>query len=125
MGFKLSKWDEKLIKFAGLFEEHMMDLNKNIPLEEALDRGWKIMADCFQAKEISIKKELMDKYTALENEYHFIFKILSRSDDFEFRPGFAERAKRYRYPAILFKMYDDKDYSGLIWKSIRPEFSKL
>lgn len=62
MGFKLSKWDEKLIKFASLFEEHMMDLNKNIPLEEALDRGWMIMAECFQEKEVSIKKELMDKY---------------------------------------------------------------
>ena len=81
--------------------------------------------DEFYDKIHQYSKELMDKYASLENEYHFIFKILSRSDDFEFRPGFAERAKRYRYPAILFKMYDDKDYSGLIWKLIRPEFSKL
>ena len=81
--------------------------------------------DEFYDKIHQYSKELMDKYASLENEYHFIFKILSRSDGFEFRPGFAERAKRYRYPAILFKMYDDKDYSGLIWKLIRPEFSKL
>jgi T4 RnlA family RNA ligase len=81
--------------------------------------------DEFYDKIHQYSNELMDKYTKLEDEYHFIFKILSRSDDFEFRAGFAERAKRYKYPAILFKMYDDKDYSGLIWKLIRPEFSKL
>ena len=81
--------------------------------------------DEFYDKIHQYSNELMDKYTKLEDEYHFIFKILSRSDDFEFRAGFAERAKRYKYPAILFKMYDDKDYSGLIWKLIRPEFGKL
>ena len=81
--------------------------------------------DEFYDKIHQYSNELMDKYTKLENEYHFIFKILSRSDDFEFRAGFAERAKRYKYPAILFRMYDDKDYSGLIWKIIRPEFGKL
>jgi len=85
----------------------------------------KDVPDEFYDKIHQYSKELMDKYTALENEYHFIFKILSRSDDFEFRPCFAELAKRHKYPAILFKMYDDKDYSGLIWKLIRPEFSKL
>ena len=81
--------------------------------------------DEFYDKIHQYSNELMDKYTKLEDEYHFIFKILSRSDDFEFRAGFAERAKRYKYPAILFRMYDDKDYSGLIWKIIRPEFGKL
>jgi T4 RnlA family RNA ligase len=81
--------------------------------------------DEFYDKIHQYSNELMDKYTKLEDEYHFIFKILSRSDDFEFRAGFAERAKRYKYPAILFRMYDDKDYSEIIWKIIRPEFGKL
>lgn len=98
---------------------------------EVLSNGGDILStltdvpDEFYDKIHQYSKELMDKYTKLEDEYHFIFKILSRSDDFEFRAGFAERAKRYKYPAILFKMYDDKDYSGLIWKLIRPEFGKL
>ena len=81
--------------------------------------------DEFYDKIHQYSNELMDKYTKLEDEYHFIFKILSRSDDFEFRAGFAERAKRYKYPAILFRMYDDRDYSEIIWKIIRPEFGKL
>jgi T4 RnlA family RNA ligase len=98
---------------------------------EVLSNGGDILStltdvpDEFYDKIHQYSNELMDKYISLENEYHFIFKILGRSDDFEFRAGFAERAKRYKYPAILFKMYDDKDYSGLIWKLIRPEFSKL
>ena len=98
---------------------------------EVLSNGGDILStltdvpDEFYDKIHQYSKELMDKYTKLEDEYHFIFKILGRSDDFEFRAGFAERAKRYKYPAILFKMYDDKDYSGLIWKLIRPEFGKL
>ena len=41
------------------------------------------------------------------------------------RREFARYATRFDNPAILFKMYDGADYSGLIWKSIRPEFCKL
>ena len=98
---------------------------------EVLSNGGDILStltdvpDEFYDKIHQYSNELMDKYISLENEYHFIFKILGRSDDFEFRASFAERAKRYKYPAILFKMYDDKDYSGLIWKIIKPEFEKL
>ncbi|MDE5613542.1 MAG: V-type ATP synthase subunit B, partial [Treponemataceae bacterium] len=47
MGFMMSKWDEKLLKYGELFEKKMMDLSVNISLEEALDLGWKILADCF------------------------------------------------------------------------------
>jgi RNA ligase len=98
---------------------------------EVLSNGGDVLStltdvpDEFYDKIHQYSNELMDKYISLENEYHFIFKILGRSDDFEFRASFAERAKRYKYPAILFKMYDDKDYSGLIWKIIKPEFEKL
>lgn len=98
---------------------------------EVLSNGGDILStltdvpDEFYDKIHQYSNELMDKYTKIENEYHFIFKILSRSDDFEFRASFAELAKKHKYPAILFKMYDDKDYSGLIWKIIKPEFGKL
>ena len=81
--------------------------------------------DEFYDKIHQYSNELMDKYTKIENEYHFIFKILSKSDDFEIRARFAELAKKHKYPAILFRMYDEKDYSDVIWKIIRPEFRKL
>lgn len=62
MGFKLSKWDEKLLKYSGLFEENMMNLEVNLPLEGALDRGWQILSDCFDAQELGLKQKILDKY---------------------------------------------------------------
>lgn len=62
MGFKLSRWDEKLLQYSFLFEERMMNLQVNIPLEEALDLGWKTLAECFDSKEVGIKQDLIGKY---------------------------------------------------------------
>ncbi|MBQ9494558.1 MAG: V-type ATP synthase subunit B [Treponema sp.] len=62
MGFMMSSWDDKLMKFGVEFENEMMDLSKNIPLEDALDLGWKILADCFDKEETGIKTGLLDKY---------------------------------------------------------------
>jgi V/A-type H+-transporting ATPase subunit B len=62
MGFKVSKWDEKLIRYAILFEEKLMSLEVNIPLEKALDLGWMILAECFLVEEVGIKKQLSEKY---------------------------------------------------------------
>lgn len=59
MGFSLSKWDEKLLKYGRIFEEKMMDLEVNIPLLEALDLGWEILAECFESQELGMKKELV------------------------------------------------------------------
>lgn len=62
MGFQMSNWDKKLLKFGGRFEREMMDLSVNIQLEEALDLGWKILADCFDRMETGIKTELIEKF---------------------------------------------------------------
>lgn len=62
MGFKLSRWDEKLLHFSNLFEERMMDLEVNLPLEDALDFGWKTLQECFEMHEVGIKQTLIDKY---------------------------------------------------------------
>ena len=62
MGFMMSAWDEKLIKYGTLFESEMMDLSKNIALEDALDLGWKILADCFEKDEVGIKSALIEEH---------------------------------------------------------------
>jgi V/A-type H+-transporting ATPase subunit B len=62
MGFKMSSWDNKLLKYGGMFEKEMMSLEVNIPLEKALDRGWEIMAECFNPEETGIKTSLIEKY---------------------------------------------------------------
>jgi len=62
MGFRLSDWDKKLLKYGKLFVDRMMSLEVNLPLEEALDDGWKTLAECFDAREVGIKKKLIEKY---------------------------------------------------------------
>ena len=62
MGFMMSEWDEKLLKYGLLFEKQMMDLSVNIPLESALDNGWKILAKCFDKSETGIKTELIEQF---------------------------------------------------------------
>ena len=62
MGFKMSNWDQKLLKYGAAFEKHMMDLSVNIPLEDALDLGWKILAENFDKGEVGIPSKLSDKF---------------------------------------------------------------
>lgn len=62
MGFMMSDWDEKLLKYGALFERKLMDLSVNIPLEEALDTGWKILSECFEKEETPLKSDLIKKY---------------------------------------------------------------
>ena len=62
MGFKMSAWDQKLLKYGVMFEREMMDLSVNIPLEQALDLGWRILADCFERSEVGIPTKLSDKF---------------------------------------------------------------
>lgn len=63
-------------------------------------------------------KELNDKYSLIENECKSNFKM------FNTRKECAEYYKTKKYSSILFAMMDGKDYSKIIWKIIRPEFSK-
>mgnify|MGYP003417946541 CR=1 FL=1 len=62
MGFNMSKWDEKLLTYGVKFEEGMMDLSKNIPLEDALDLGWKILSECFEPEETGLKSTLIEEF---------------------------------------------------------------
>jgi len=62
MGFRMSNWDKKLLKYGELFEARMMDLSVNIPLEDALTLGWKTLAECFDKTEAGIKSDLVTEY---------------------------------------------------------------
>lgn len=61
MGFLMSEWDEKLLKYGELFETKLMDLSVNIPLEDALDLGWEILAECFEPNETGLKTSLLQE----------------------------------------------------------------
>lgn len=62
MGFRMNEMDQKLLKYGRKFEERMMDLSVNIPLEEALDQGWQTLAECFESTEVGMKSELIEKF---------------------------------------------------------------
>ena len=69
MGFLMSEWDEKLLKYGKLFEEGLMDLRVNISLEEALDFGWKILAECFEPNETGLKSNLIQERWAKDRNH--------------------------------------------------------
>ena len=62
MGFVMSRWDEKLLKYGNLFEEKLMSLSVNLSLENALDLGWQILAACFEKDETGMKSELLEEF---------------------------------------------------------------
>jgi V/A-type H+-transporting ATPase subunit B len=62
MGFRMSAWDNKLLKYGKLFESQMMDLSVNISLENALDKGWDILASCFNPEETGMRTELIHEF---------------------------------------------------------------
>ena len=62
MGFVMTRWDEKLLKYGKLFEEKLMSLSVNLSLENALDLGWQILADCFEKDETGMKSELLEEF---------------------------------------------------------------
>ncbi len=62
MGFQMSAWDQKLLKYGELFESEMMDLSVNVPLEGALDKGWEILAACFEPQETGLQSKLIDQF---------------------------------------------------------------
>ncbi len=62
MGFRMSDWDGKLLKYGKLFESQMMDLSVNIPLEKALDNGWRILSACFNPEETNFRSDLIEEF---------------------------------------------------------------
>jgi len=62
LGFRMSGWDDKLLKYGEKFESGLMDLSVNIPLEQALDRCWSILAECFEPAETGLPSDLIDEF---------------------------------------------------------------
>ena len=62
MGFRLSEWDQKLLSYAEMFEDRMMDLEINLDIDDQLNLGWKILGDCFSSNEVGLKKKYVDQY---------------------------------------------------------------
>lgn len=62
MAFELNEFDLQQIKFGQLFRQRFMTLDVSMSLEDALDLSWKTMAECFDADQLLMKTDLVDKY---------------------------------------------------------------
>ena len=62
MAFDLSPFDHKLLKFGALFKERFMNVHVALPFDEALDKAWQTLAECFQPDELLMKQKLIDEY---------------------------------------------------------------
>jgi V/A-type H+/Na+-transporting ATPase subunit B len=62
MAFDLSPLDHKLLKFGELFSKRFMDIDVELPLNDALDLCWQTMAECFEPRELLMRDKLIEKY---------------------------------------------------------------
>ncbi|MBK8974625.1 MAG: V-type ATP synthase subunit B [Planctomycetes bacterium] len=62
MAFDLSPFDHKLLRYGKLFRERFMDVDVRIGLEDALDLGWRTLAECFAPEELVMKQSIVDRY---------------------------------------------------------------
>jgi V/A-type H+-transporting ATPase subunit B len=62
MGFRMSAWDEQLLRYGAGFEAELMDLDVDLPLERALDAGWALLAACFEPAETGLPSELIERH---------------------------------------------------------------
>lgn len=62
LGFEMSTWDEKLLKYGLDFEERLMSLEVNLDVISALNTGWEILAANFDKNEVGIRSDLISEF---------------------------------------------------------------
>jgi RNA ligase len=65
-------------------------------------------------------RDLTVRFENIDDDYNNIFNSINTID----RKDFAEKAKNYPHPSILFAMYDGKPTHNIIWKLLYPQYSK-
>jgi RNA ligase len=69
--------------------------------------------------------ELKNQFKSIQTLYFSYFLDITNKVVSTDRKLFAEFAKKYEHPSLLFSLLDGKDTSEKIWNIIRPEFRKL
>jgi V/A-type H+-transporting ATPase subunit B len=62
MGFEMSDWDQKLLKYGDSFEKEIMSFSANVNLFDALQQCWEILAAHFEPRETGIRSSLCDQF---------------------------------------------------------------
>ena len=91
--------------------------------------SWYMAPEEFRDWATGIYEEILEGYTDIEEDYKRIFKNIINDtqapakEDPTYRKWFATRATQYGYCSILFNMLDERDYSSIIWKAVKPVHS--
>jgi hypothetical protein len=72
-----------------------------------------------------VVKDLCIRFENIQRDYMSYFMDITNRVASTDRRSFAEEAKRYNHPSLLFGILDGKDISSAIWKIVKPEFKKL
>ena len=93
-------------------------LKNGEPLEPFLDR----VPDEFDAWVKEVVKDIQIRFENIVKDYNTIFWSIYDDD----KKVFAERAKRYPHPSLLFALYDKKNKSAYdyVWKLLKPKYEK-
>lgn len=67
-GFDLTQYDERALAFAKDYSRELLAIDVNIEVDEMLDTAWKLFNKHFKQSEVSVKKDLVDKYWPGESE---------------------------------------------------------
>jgi RNA ligase len=90
----------------------MTDLLKDVP-------------DEFYDKVTEVVKDLSIRYDNIQKDYMSYFLDITNKVSTEDRKAFADEAKRYNHPSLLFGILDGKDISTGVWRIVKPKFKKL
>ena len=97
--------------------EHMRD---NYEFDELLDR----VPDEFYNWLKRTAAKLQADFNEIERQALLEFVRIYHVNEITERRKFAEQAKLSKHVSILFKLYDRRPYAKIIWKQVRPVYSK-
>jgi len=90
---------------------------------QSMDVILKDVPDEFYQKIREYEHKIHCEFISLKSEYEDHFGSIRSVEN---RKIFAQLANtRFKYPKILFAMYDGRSVDEMIWKIIKPEFKKL
>lgn len=122
-GFRVKVKFEEYVRLHRIITQvSSIDIWEKLKAGESLDDILECVPDEFFGWVRFIESDLKSQYETLEREYRLIYSTVSQN--VKTRKDFAEIAKKFKHPNLLFSMADNKDYSEGIWKLLRPTWSK-
>jgi RNA ligase len=91
----------------------------------SMDEILKDVPDEFFDKVDEVVKDLCIRFENIKRDYMLYFMDITNRIVSTDRKAFAEEAKRYNHPSLLFGILDGKDISEGVWRIVKPKFKKL